>query len=58
MVTAEWDRALTPALAEAMPQLCSDLEIEMIKECGHWTQQEQPEELSTILVNWLTRRIL
>jgi len=42
MVTAEWDRALTPALAEGMPDLCNDLEIHMIKECGHWTQQEKP----------------
>jgi len=58
MVTAEWDRALTPALAEGMPDLCSDLDIHMIKECGHWTQQEKPDELSAILVDWLTRRFL
>jgi pimeloyl-ACP methyl ester carboxylesterase len=58
MVTAEWDRALTPALAEGMPDLCSDLEIQMIKECGHWTQQEKPAELNAILIDWLTRRML
>lgn len=58
MVTAEWDRALTPALAEGMPALCTDLEIHMIKECGHWTQQEKPAELNAILVDWLTRRML
>ena len=58
MVTAEWDRALTPALADGMPDLCSDLEIQMIKECGHWTQQEKPAELNAILVDWLTRRML
>jgi pimeloyl-ACP methyl ester carboxylesterase len=39
-----------------MPDLCSDLEIQMIKDCGHWTQQEKPDDLSAILVDWLTRR--
>ena len=58
MVTAEWDRALSPALADGMPDLCSDLEIQMIKECGHWTQQEMPAELNAILIDWLTRRFL
>ena len=56
MVTAEWDRALTPALAEGMPALCSDLETHMIRECGHWTQQEKPDELNAIMIDWLRRR--
>jgi len=56
MITAEWDAALPPALAEAMPGVCSDLEMHMIPECGHWTQQEKPEELNRLLVDWLTRR--
>jgi pimeloyl-ACP methyl ester carboxylesterase len=58
MVTAEWDIALPPASAEGMPDLCSDLEIHMIKECGHWTQQEKPDELNAIMVDWLKRRYL
>lgn len=58
MVTAEWDLALTPALAEGMPSICSDLEIQMIAECGHWTQQEKPDELNAILIDWLKRRCL
>ena len=28
----------------------------MIAGCGHWTQQEKPEELNRLLVDWLTRR--
>ena len=58
MVTAEWDLALPPRLAEGMPELCNDLEIQMIEECGHWTQQEKPDELNTIMVDWLKRRYL
>lgn len=56
MVTAEWDPALPPAMAAGMPALCSDLETVMIEKCGHWTQQEKPEELNRILVDWLSRR--
>ena len=28
----------------------------MIARCGHWTQQEKPDELNRILVDWLTKR--
>jgi pimeloyl-ACP methyl ester carboxylesterase len=28
----------------------------MIEACGHWTQQEKPEELSRLMLDWLTRR--
>jgi pimeloyl-ACP methyl ester carboxylesterase len=56
MITAEWDPALTPALAAGMPTICSDLEMHMIERCGHWTQQEKPEELSGLMLDWLTRR--
>ena len=56
MVTAEWDLVLSPAMAADMPSRCNDLETVMIPECGHWTQQEKPDELNAILVDWLTRR--
>jgi pimeloyl-ACP methyl ester carboxylesterase len=29
----------------------------MIERCGHWTQQEKPDELNRILVDWLRRKI-
>ena len=56
MITAEWDPALTPATAAGMPHICSDLEMHMIEACGHWTQQEKPEELNRLMLDWLTRR--
>ncbi|MFC1823366.1 alpha/beta fold hydrolase [Thermodesulfobacteriota bacterium] len=58
MVTAEWDFALSPSLADGMPQVCSDLEMHMIEKCGHWTQQEKPEELNRIMTHWLRERFL
>jgi pimeloyl-ACP methyl ester carboxylesterase len=56
MITAEWDPALTPELAAGMPDICSDLEMHMIKACGHWTQQEKPEELNRLMLDWLKKR--
>lgn len=56
MVTAAWDLALPPSMAAGMPAVVPDLETASIEACGHWTQQEKPEELNRILVGWLTRR--
>lgn len=56
MITAEWDAALRPEMAAGMPSLCSDLETKMIARAGHWVQQEYPNELNAVLVDWLRRR--
>ncbi|MEW6776864.1 MAG: alpha/beta hydrolase [Bdellovibrionota bacterium] len=56
MITAEDDIALPPAFASGMKNFVPDLETHLIKDCGHWTQQEQPEELNRIMVDWLKRR--
>lgn len=56
MITAEWDPALTPELAAGMNDICTDLEMHMIKTCGHWTQQEKPADLNRLMLGWLTRR--
>jgi pimeloyl-ACP methyl ester carboxylesterase len=57
MITAEWDPVLAPALASGMPSLIDDLEMHEIARCGHWTQQEHPDEVNRVLVQWLQRRI-
>ena len=56
MVTAEWDPVLTPAMAQGMDSWIADLETHQIARCGHWTQQEQPDELNRIMLDWLGRR--
>lgn len=56
MVTAEWDPALPPETAAGMPEICTDLEMHMIRECGHWTQQEKPDELNQLMLDWLKPR--
>lgn len=50
------DRIISRKQIEAMKPLVDDLEIVEIENCGHWTQQEKPEELNRILLEWLGRR--
>ena len=39
-----------------MYDVIADLEYATIENCGHWSQQEQPDEVNRILVDWLTRK--
>lgn len=56
MVMAEHDIVLPPSLADRMGDQISDLEKVLVEGSGHWTQQEQPERVNDILVEWLERR--
>lgn len=40
---------------EGMKPLVNDLTIHML-ECGHWTQQERPDEVNDLLIDWLVQR--
>ena len=55
-VGAANDIIISQSQIEAMRPFVPDLEIQMIEECGHWTQQEKPDELNRIIIDWLTRR--
>jgi len=50
------DIIISPQQIAAMKPCVVDLEIEMIDQCGHWTQQEKPQELNRIMLDWLARR--
>jgi pimeloyl-ACP methyl ester carboxylesterase len=56
MIMAEDDVVLSPAMADGMEKYVPDLEKALIKDCGHWTQQEHPDQVNTILINWLNKR--
>ena len=56
MVMAEKDAVLPPSSADGMEAIIADLEKVLIKDSGHWTQQEKPEEVNRILLDWLGRR--
>jgi len=53
---AEDDVVLSPAMAEGMERFVPDLEKVLIRHCGHWTQQEHPEETNNAMIDWLKRR--
>lgn len=55
-IGAEDDVIVSPAQIEAMKPHVPDLEIHMINTCGHWTQQQKPDEVNSIILEWLGRR--
>ncbi len=57
MVMAEKDAVLPPSSADGMGAFIPDLEKVLVKDSGHWTQQEQPEQVNRILIDWLDRRV-
>ena len=52
---AEDDVIVAPAQIEAMKPHVPELEIHIIKKCGHWTQQEKPGEVNSVMLEWLGR---
>lgn len=56
MVMAADDLVLTPAMAAGMEAYVPDLEKVLIADCGHWTQQEKPQETNRAMLDWLKRR--
>ena len=56
MIMAEKDVVLSPAMADGMEEVISDLEKALIKDSGHWTQQEKPEEVNRLILDWMGRR--
>lgn len=50
------DFLVAPAHIDAMKPCVPDLEIQIIGNCGHWTQQEKPDEVNSIILDWLARR--
>jgi pimeloyl-ACP methyl ester carboxylesterase len=57
MISAADDHFLPPATTRGMEQVVPDLERHLIADCGHWTQQERPEAVNTLLLDWLQRRM-
>ncbi|MFQ5548228.1 MAG: alpha/beta fold hydrolase [Woeseia sp.] len=55
-IGAQDDILVLPAHIEAMKPHVPDLEIHMIGDCGHWTQQEKPEAVNELILAWLARR--
>jgi pimeloyl-ACP methyl ester carboxylesterase len=55
MICADGDRVLKPAMADGMEARVPNLEKIVIKNCGHWTQQERPLETTAAMLTYLQR---
>lgn len=49
------DVIIAPAQIDAMRPCVEDLQIAMLYDCGHWSQQERPREINALLLDWLAR---
>ena len=56
-IGAEDDVILPPASADGMEDFITDLEKYTVTDSGHWTQQEQPEVVNRVIIDWLNRKI-
>ena len=56
-IGAENDVILPPSSADGMEDFISDLEKYTVMDSGHWTQQEKPEEVNRVIIDWLKRKI-
>ncbi|NNF16476.1 MAG: alpha/beta hydrolase [Gammaproteobacteria bacterium] len=53
MIMAENDVVLPPSAADGMETYVPNLTRHLVKNCGHWTQQEHPDEVNRVLLDWL-----
>lgn len=56
MILADEDFICPPYWGKFLPNYCPDLEMHTIEGCGHWTQQEKPDEVNRLILDWLGRR--
>eukprot|EP00511_Aplanochytrium_stocchinoi_P010660 CAMPEP_0204863778 /NCGR_PEP_ID=MMETSP1348-20121228/3566_1 /ASSEMBLY_ACC=CAM_ASM_000700 /TAXON_ID=215587 /ORGANISM="Aplanochytrium stocchinoi, Strain GSBS06" /LENGTH=193 /DNA_ID=CAMNT_0052014193 /DNA_START=503 /DNA_END=1084 /DNA_ORIENTATION=+ len=57
MVAASDDAVLTPSMVESlrMSDWIPSLETKYIQDAGHWVLQEKPDQVNTILKEWLNK---
>ena len=56
MMMAENDAILPPSAADGMEKIVPDLERFLVRDSGHWTQQEKPEIVSGKIIQWRRSR--
>lgn len=56
MVCAKDDVVLPPSLTDGMEAFVPELKRVVLEDCGHWTPQEKPRELSAAILAWMKER--
>ena len=54
MISAEGDPILKPETTEGMETVVPNLTHHLVRDCGHWTQQEQPDEVNRVIEEFLS----
>jgi pimeloyl-ACP methyl ester carboxylesterase len=49
------DLVVDLAHIDPMKPFVDDLELHMLEDCGHWTQQEKPDDVNRLMLDWLSR---
>jgi len=53
------DDVIIPLESIEKMKLCvKDLQIRMLEDCGHWSQQEKPDEVNALLLDWCNNLLL
>jgi pimeloyl-ACP methyl ester carboxylesterase len=50
------DVLIGPEYIEGMKPMVNDLTVHMLEDCGHWTQQEKPDAVNRLVIDWLVQR--
>jgi len=53
VVNGDEDNTAPPAAALAVAEALDDAELQILGRCGHWTPLERPEEVASLMVNFL-----
>lgn len=54
-IGADNDVIISLQQIDAMRPHVSTLELRMLSNCGHWSQQEQPDQVNALILDWLDR---
>jgi len=54
-IGAEDDIVVSPEHIEGMKPFVTELDSYVLANCGHWSQQEKPNEVNQILIDWLNQ---
>jgi len=52
-IGADDDVIIAPEHIEGMKPLVTNLELHMLENCGHWSQQEKPDAVNRLMIDWL-----
>jgi microsomal epoxide hydrolase/non-specific protein-tyrosine kinase len=53
LIAADSDPVLPLSLTEGVDRWSPNIDVVVIEDCGHWTQQEQPDAVNAALIDWL-----